>query len=105
MILWFKNLNLLERFRSLRKEWPHKTPKEKWQVLCDIPGILLKIFGIRILGDCRVYWLSYFGLFLALNYLCLATYTIIYFGIQGRLIHGTRCLCGVGIVCSVCHLN
>lgn len=66
--------------------------------MCDIPRILLSIFGIRILDDCRVYWLSFFGSFLAINYFVLMSYTIIYFANEGRFIHGTRCLCGVGIV-------
>lgn len=97
-------LNLREKFRNLQKDWPHKTPKAKWMALCDIPRILLAIFGIRILEDCRVYWLSYFGSFLALNYFGLASYTIIFFALDGRFWHGTRCLCGVGIVASVCFI-
>lgn len=106
MFLYFKNiwrnLNFCEKFQILRKDWPHKTPKEKWTALCDIPKILLAIFGIRILEDCRVYWLSFFGSFLALNYFGLAFYTLIYYAKNGRFIYGTRCLCGVGIVASVC---
>lgn len=98
----FKHLNICEKYRNLRKEWPHKTPKGKWMVLCDIPKTLLAIFGIRILEDCRVYWLSFFGSFLALNYFSLASYTLIYFARDGRFMHGTRCLCGVGIVATVC---
>lgn len=98
----FRNLNFLEKFQNVRKEWPHKSPKAKWMVLCDIPRVLLAIFGIRILEDCRVYWLSFFGSFLALNYFVLMVYTLIYFGIDGRFIYGTRCLCGFGIVSTVC---
>lgn len=98
----FGNLNIRQRFRTFREEWPNRTPKQKWQFLCDIPGVLLRIFGIRILQDCRVYWLSYFGSFLALNYFGLATYTLVYYAKQGRFIHGTICLCGAGIVCTVC---
>lgn len=100
----FGGLNFLEKIKTVRREWPNKTPKQKWVVLCDIPRILLSIFGIRILEDCRVYWLSFFGSFLALNYFGLATYTLIYFGLDGRFIYGTRCLCGVGIVASVCFI-
>lgn len=96
------DLNIRKKIQTLRREWPNKTPKQKWQVLCDIPRILLSIFGIRILDDCRVYWLSYFGSFLALNYFSLASYTLVYFAKQGRFIHGTQCLCGIGIVNAVC---
>lgn len=97
----FKNMNIREKFQNLQKEWPHKSPKEKWIVLCDIPRVLLAIFGIRILEDCRVYWLSFFGSFLALNYFVLVVYTLIYFGKDGRFIYGTRCLAGCGIVSTV----
>lgn len=92
---------LREIIRGLREDWPQKTPKQKWQVLCDIPDRLLAIFGIRVLQDCRVYWLSFFGSFLALNYFSLAIYTIVYFALDGRFWQGTRCLCGVGIVAAV----
>ncbi|XP_031632756.1 uncharacterized protein LOC116346703 [Contarinia nasturtii] len=97
----FKQLNFQETIRNLKKDWPTKTPKEKWKVLCDIPRILLGFFGIRILEeDCQVYWLSYFGSFLALNYFSLAGYTLIYFARAGKFWIGTRCVCGIGIVAS-----
>lgn len=98
----FRQLNIRETVRNLRKDWPTKTPKEKWKVLCDIPRMLLGIFGIRILeDDCQVYWLSYFGSFLAIIYFSLAGYTLVYFARDGRFWIGTRCVCGVGIVASV----
>lgn len=90
-----------EEIEAIRADWPNKSPKQKWQILCDIPDTLLRIFGIRILGDCRVYWLTFFGSFLAINYFSLAIYTLIYFARDGRFWQGTRCLCGVGIVAAV----
>lgn len=96
-----RKLNFINEFRLLRQGWPNRSPKEKWQFLCDIPDVLLKIFGIRILGDCRVYWLSFFSSFLVLNYFGLSIYTLIYYGNTGRFMFGTRCLCGVGIVSTV----
>lgn len=97
----FQNFNIREKYLTFVREWPDRTPKQKWQVMSDIPGLLLQIFGIRILSDCRVFWLSYFGSFLAINYFGLATYSLIYYGRDGRFMYGTRCLCGVGIVASV----
>lgn len=96
-----QKVNLRERFETFRREWPDRTPKQKWQVLSDIPGTLLRIFGIRVLSDCRIYWLSCFGFFLVFNYSVLAIYTLIWYARAGRFIHGTRCLCGIGIVATV----
>lgn len=98
---YLRNLNLLYEFRVLRREWPNRTPKQKLKFLSDIPDVLLKIFGIRIFGDCRVYWLSFFPSFIVLNYFGLSIYTIIYYAQDGRFIFGTRCLCGIGIVSTV----
>lgn len=96
-----RKLNLVNKYRLLRQGWPNRSPKQKWQFLCDIPDVLLKIFGIRILGDCRVYWLSLFPSFLVFNYFGLGIYSLIYYGTRGRFLFGTRCLCGVGIVSTV----
>lgn len=96
-----RRLNFFKEFQKLRQEWPNRSPKQKWKVLSDIPDVLLKIFGIRILGDCRVYWLSFFPSCLVVNYVGLAIYTLIYYGIDGRFIFGTPCLCGAGIVATV----
>lgn len=100
-----RRLNLLKEIRILRQGWSNRTPKQKWQFMCDVPDVLLKIFGIRILGDCRVYWLSFFPSLLVLNYFGLSIYTIIYYGRSGRFILGTRCLCGIGIVSTVNYLK
>lgn len=96
-----RKLNLLNEFRAVRREWPNRTPKQKWKFLSDIPDVLLKIFGIRILGDCRVYWLSFFPSLLVINYFGLGIYSIIYYAQDGRFMFGTRCLCGLGIVSTV----
>lgn len=97
----FQTFKVRERYETFVREWPDRTPKEKWQIMADIPGLLLQIFGIRILSDCRIYWLSFLGSFLALNYFGLSLYTIIYYTKAGRFVYGTRCLCGVGIVSTV----
>lgn len=96
-----QTFNVRERYKTFVREWPNRTPQQKWQIMADIPGILLQIFGIRILSDCRIYWLSFLGSFLALNYFGLSMYTIIYYAKSGRFMYGTRCLCGVGIVATV----
>lgn len=98
---YLRKLNFLREYRTLCREWPNRSPKQKWKFMSDIPDVLLKIFGIRILGDCRVYWLSFFPSLLVLNYLGLAIYSIIYYAQDGRFIFGTRCLCGAGIVATV----
>lgn len=98
---FLKKLNFRKELQKLYRNWPNRTPKQKWKLLSDIPDLLLQIFGIRILGDCRVYWLSFFPSLLVLNYFCLAIYSLIYYANDGRFIFGTRCLCGVGIVAMV----
>lgn len=98
---YLRKLNFREELRTLRREWPSRSPKEKWQFLSDIPDVLLKIFGIRILSDCRVYWLSFLPSLLVLNYFGLSIYSLIYYARDGRFIFGTRCLCGIGIVSTV----
>lgn len=98
---FLRKLNIRAELRKLLREWPSRTPKQKWIFLSDIPDVLLKIFGIRILGDCRVYWLSFFPSLLVFNYFGLGFYSIIYYARDGRFVFGTRCLCGVGIVSTV----
>lgn len=95
---YLRKLNFRTELRTLMREWPNRTPKQKWKFLSDIPDVLLQVFGIRILGDCCVYWLSFFPSILVFNYFGLAIYSIIYYALDGRFIFGTRCLCGVGIV-------
>lgn len=95
-----QKVNLRERFETFRREWPDRTPKQKWQIMSDIPGKLLRILGIHVL-DCRIDWLSFFGFYLAFNYFGLAIYTVIWYARAGRFLYGTRCLCGIGIVASV----
>lgn len=95
---YLRKLNFRAELQTILREWSNRTPKQKWKFLSDIPDVLLKIFGIRILGDCHVYWLSFFPSLLVLNYIGLSIYTIIYYAKDGRFIFGTSCLCGAGIV-------
>lgn len=93
--------NLLARVRQFIDGWKFKTPKEKFFILYSIPKTLIETVGIRLLGDCRVYWYSYIAYGIIVYYLLLVSHTLYYFGSKGQFMTGTRCICGMGILVSV----
>lgn len=93
--------NIRERFRSFKRDWLLKTPKEKWQFLYNIPKIMFETVGVRVFSDLKLNLYSQLGNLLVAYYGSLSIYTLYYYYDKNQLVHGLRCLCGYGIFISV----
>lgn len=94
-------LNFLKEFRTLRQEWPKKTPNQKYRFIYNIARFSLDFTGLRVLSDLRIVPMTLFTGSLVMSWLGFAIYTIVYFASQGRFADGLPCTCLLGIMTSV----
>lgn len=89
------------KIRTWIVKWDSSTSKDKFLFLYNIPKNMFEMVGVRVYGDCELNWYSHLGNFMIAYYLSMTSYTLYYWSEKGQFLHGTRCLCGMGIMISV----
>lgn len=85
-------------------EGQHSLQKKKWLLFCNFGKRASYLIGLRVQGDAKITWMSYFVLVLGGVYLILAPYTIIIYATKGRFSEGLSCLSIGGLYISVSEL-
>lgn len=85
-----------KRIKILFEDFEQMTPKAK--ALLDIRAhrTLCDMIGTRFLSDMKIYWSSYFPAVLALTYVALTIYTVIYYTYHNNFSHGIKATCAIG---------
>lgn len=94
-------INFLKEFRTVRNEWPRKTPNQKYQFIYNIARFSLDLTGLRVLSDLRIVPMTFVSGSVMLSWAVFAIYTIFYFTSDGRFSEGLPCTCLLGIMTSV----
>lgn len=72
--------SLLHRLQNIKQNYFAKSPLEKWDFVCQIQIVLLKIFGLQILDDkFEAHFRTLIPFYLLFNYGGLLVYTLIYY--------------------------
>lgn len=96
--------DLRAKVHNLRENWHWKAPKEKFQMLYNIPKTMFEWVGVRVFGDSQLDYYSHLGNVMVVYYVSMTLHTLYYWGKKDQFIYGTRCLCGMGIMISVNYL-
>lgn len=83
------------------RTWDSLTPKKKWSIIHDIAQYAGYLIGFRFLGDCEIFWFSYFGGFVVGLYSILATYTFIVYSLEAQFTQGLACFAISGLYYAV----
>lgn len=92
------------KIRIFIENWHWKSPKQKFQILYNIPKIMFEWIGVRVLSDSHINYYSHFGNLLVFYYVSMTIHTLYYWNQKDQLLFGTRCLCGMGIMMAVIYL-
>lgn len=76
----------VEKILVLKRNVLNKTPKEKNRYIQQLGTFFLGKLGVAVTDPkFKIYWFSFFSLYVLCNYIGLATYTIAYY----RILHST----------------
>lgn len=92
---------LLSKYRAALKNWRHRTPKQKFNVLFNIGRVMSEMIGLRVYSDMKIYWYTgSCGILCLLNY-AMTFYTIQYYFRRNEFVRGMECTCFIGITTCV----
>lgn len=92
---------MADKFRKFVEEWRIKTPKQKWQTIYHVGGLLSESIGVQVYTTMEIYWFSYVAVVLGFVYFLIASYTIWYYFRQQEYFRGLEGTCSFGIVFAV----
>lgn len=101
IVKWLENLRLLKWRRNLIEQWRQKSPKQKWLFIYNINDIMLRMLGIRILNDMKIYWFTCFCIVISLIHFPTSYYTIWIYYERGDILTGMQCTCSCGALIPV----
>lgn len=90
-----------EKYKSIKKKWLNKTPKEKWSFCHKIGDFSLRVVGVHVFSDNKIYFWSYSSTVIVITYVILSTYTIIVSYMENDFKECFKCLCVSGVMASV----
>lgn len=74
------NIWLLFSFKTIKQNYMRKSPYEKWYFIRNIHATLVKLVGVDVMNDnFKVNIRTLIPIYVEVNYLCLLTYTLIYY--------------------------
>lgn len=92
---------ICEKYKSFKERWLSKTPKEKWSFCHKIGDFALRLIGVRVFSDNKIYFWSYSNLILLASYVSLAMYSIFICIMEDKFEECFKCLCISGQMSSV----
>lgn len=92
--------NLVKRFTE---SWRVKTPKQKWEIVYYIGGILCETIGVTVFTTLKNDWYAYLSELNSSLYLSTSLYTLWYYCEKREYFRGIQGLCSAGIVFAVNH--
>lgn len=90
-----------EKYKSLKRRWFSKTPKEKYFFCHKIGDFTLRLVGINLFGNNEIYFWTYSSGVLLAIYTVLAVYTIVISNIESHFKECLECLCISGVMVAV----
>lgn len=87
------------------KEWPMKTPKQKWQFIHKCGDLVANSIGVTVFTSMDIYWYSFLPEVTVFLYFITASYTVWFYFKQDEYLRGLQVTCGVGIVIAVSQLK
>lgn len=95
---WFPQKN---RLKSFIKNVDKMTPKAKALLVIKCAQKLCDFVGIRFLSDMKIFWLTFVAPTVALIYVLLVIYTVIYHTYNDNFLNGIKSTCTVAIAIPV----
>lgn len=92
---------IAEKYQSIREKWFKKTPNEKWKFVFNIVNYSLRLIGVNICTDTKIYWLSYTSYSVVVNYMILAAYTVYIYAVEDNILECITCFCVAGVMLAV----
>lgn len=87
--------------KKLDEYWRLKTPKQKWDTIYYIGGVLGEPVGVTVFTTMKVTWYSYMSEGLSFIYLLSAIYTIWYYFGQQEYCRGLESTNAFGVLFAV----
>lgn len=90
-----------EKYESMKQKWMKKTPLGKWLVLHGIGDFALRLLGIHVYTDNKVYFWTYSSGILSTIYLVLVTYTAAVYTVEDNFKECLKSFCISSAIVSV----
>lgn len=97
--------NFIEKLRNKLKNyhenWSNGSPKQKYQYTFGFAIFVTHLVGIRVLSDLKWNWKTPFGIFVGIDMISSAIYTIHHYFKLGQYLKSIECTCTIGALIVV----